>query len=253
LSSSLSIAPVASLCQERTDYFGNRATHLVVNGPHIQLLVEAKSLLELQQRPDPRLAEDMNWEAVVEDIQRRHADLHVQEMRFSSPYIEPWDDLCSYARVSFSPRRDLLSACSDLMARIHRDFVYDPSATTVATPLSEVFARRRGVCQDFAHLMVACLRGLGLSARYVSGYLVTDPPLGQARMVGVDASHAWLAVFLPRIGFVDMDPTNNTWPNGRHLTLALGRDFGDVTPMRGVILGGGRHEVEVAVDVTEET
>jgi transglutaminase-like putative cysteine protease len=138
------------------------------------------------------------------------------------------------------------------MARIHRDFTYDPRATTIATPLVEVFQKRRGVCQDFAHLMIACLRGLQLSARYVSGYLVTSPPPGKPRLQGADASHAWLAVLSPRFGFVDLDPTNDRIVGDTHISLALGRDFGDVTPLRGVIHGGGRHELRVAVDVVPE-
>jgi transglutaminase-like putative cysteine protease len=138
------------------------------------------------------------------------------------------------------------------MARVHREFTYDAKATTIATPLDEVFSRRRGVCQDFSHLMIACLRSLGLAARYVSGYLVTTPPPGKARLVGADASHAWLSVFSPRFGFVDVDPTNNVLVGDQHITLAIGRDFGDVTPLRGVVLGGGRHDLEVAVDVLPE-
>jgi transglutaminase-like putative cysteine protease len=135
------------------------------------------------------------------------------------------------------------------MGRVHADFTYDPRATTIATPLAEVLEKRRGVCQDFAHLMIACLRAFGLSALYVSGYLVTSPPPGQPRLQGADASHAWLAVWSPRFGFVDLDPTNNLLPSDAHITLAIGRDFGDVTPLRGVILGGGRHELRVGVDV----
>jgi transglutaminase-like putative cysteine protease len=138
------------------------------------------------------------------------------------------------------------------MGRFHREFKYDPRATSIATPLVEVFEKRRGVCQDFAHLMIACLRSLGLSARYVSGYLVTTPPPGQERLLGADASHAWLSVLSPRFGFVDLDPTNNVIPTDAHITLAIGRDFGDVTPLRGVILGGAHHKLHVGVDVVPE-
>jgi len=140
----------------------------------------------------------------------------------------------------------------DLLARVHRDFTYDPKATTIATPLEEVFRKRRGVCQDFSHFMIACLRSLGLSARYVSGYLVTRPPPGKPRLQGADASHAWLSIYSPRFGFVDVDPTNNVVVGDQHITLAIGRDFGDVTPLRGVVLGGGRHDLEVAVDVVPD-
>ncbi len=249
LSSGLDIKPMPSVCQERADYFGNRATHLVLAVAHTTLTVIAQSRVEVAT-PNALLPEgDVAWEEVVAEIARRHSDLHAQEMSFPSPFIVPWDDLRSYTCPSFPAGRPLLSGCLALMHRLRDDFTYDARATTIATPLHEVFSKRRGVCQDFAHLMIACLRSLGLSARYVSGYLVTSPPPGQPRLVGVDASHAWLSVFSPRFGFVDLDPTNNSIVGDRHVTLAIGRDFGDVTPLRGVILGGGRHELYVAVDV----
>jgi transglutaminase-like putative cysteine protease len=143
-----------------------------------------------------------------------------------------------------------LQALLELTARIHADFKYDSRATTVATPVAEVFSHRRGVCQDFAHLQIACLRALGLAARYVSGYLLTRPPPGRSRLVGADASHAWLSVYCPGLGWIDVDPTNNVMPDDHHITVAWGRDFADVTPMRGVILGGGAHTVLVSVDVS---
>src|SRR5262249_28860332 len=145
--------------------------------------------------------------------------------------------------------RPLLEAVLDLTHRIHHDFQYDTRATTIATPLTELFARKRGVCQDFAHLQIACLRSLGLAARYVSGYLSTKPPPGQARLVGADASHAWLSVFTPGCGWIDVDPTNDQIPSDKHILLAWGLDFDDVSPVKGIILGGGQHAVKAAVDV----
>ena len=150
---------------------------------------------------------------------------------------------------SFSPGRPVLAAARDLNRRIYSDFKYDPKATTVATPLEEVWQTRRGVCQDFAHLAMACLRSIGLAARYVSGYLRTRPPAGKPRLVGADASHAWFAIFCPGPGWVDFDPTNNCQPGAEHITVAYGRDFSDVSPVAGILTGGGHHAVKVSVDV----
>ena len=249
LSSELEIKPAPSVCEERRDYFGNRATHMVLASAHSELSVIAHSRVEVALPATLAAEQDLAWEEAVAHIASDRSQLPVQEMTFPSPFIVPWDDLHAYARESFPAGQPVLQGCLDLMARVHSDFTYDPKATTVATPLDEVFGKRRGVCQDFSHLMIACLRSLGLAARYVSGYLVTTPPLGKPRLIGVDASHAWLAVFSPRFGFVDVDPTNNVVVGDQHITLAMGRDFGDVTPLRGVVLGGGRHELEVAVDV----
>ena len=168
---------------------------------------------------------------------------------FDSHYVKRSPALAEYATPSFAPGRPILDATADLSARIHREFRYDAKATTISTPLAEVLANRHGVCQDFAHLAIGCLRSLGLAARYVSGYLESRPPPGRARLVGADASHAWLAVFAPGLGWVDFDPTNNVLPSERHLTLAWGRDYGDVSPIRGVILGGGSHTMSISVDV----
>jgi len=249
LSSALTIEPAPIVCRERTDYFGNRATHVVLATAHTQLTVTAQSLVEVESPPPLAVGEDVPWREAVAAMAAPGCDLHTQEMTYPSPLATPWADLRDYAWPSFSPDRPLLEASVDLMARIHRDFAYDPLATTIATPLAEVFDKRRGVCQDFAHLMIACLRSLGLSARYVSGYLSTTPPPGKPRLQGADASHAWLAIHSPRFGFVDLDPTNDRVVGDTHVTLAIGRDFGDVTPLRGVILGGGRHELHVGVDV----
>lgn len=145
--------------------------------------------------------------------------------------------------------RPLLDAARDLTRRIYQDFTYDPHFTTVATPLDQVLENRRGVCQDFAHLAIGCLRSMGLAARYISGYLETIPPPGQPRMEGADASHAWLAVYLPTLGWVEFDPTNDCMPGEQHITLAWGRDYGDVVPLKGIMSGGGSHELEVGVDV----
>jgi transglutaminase-like putative cysteine protease len=168
---------------------------------------------------------------------------------FDSPLVNASPALADYARQSFGAGTPLLVGVRDLTARIHRDFRFDPEATTISTPLEEVFEKRHGVCQDFAHLGIACLRSVGLAAHYVSGYLRTDPPPGQPRMVGVDYSHAWFAVFCPGVGFVEFDPTNDLIPSDRHVTAAIGRDFSEVSPLAGVVTGGGEHTLKVAVTV----
>ena len=253
LSAKLDVRPAPIVCRERSDYFGNRAVHVVLASAHTELVATVESLVEVEAGPPPAVDGDLPWEAVVRATADRRDDLHTQEMTFPSPFVIPRPVLRDFTESSFSSGRPLLAACVDLMARIHGEFTYDSRATTIATPLAEVFQKRRGVCQDFAHLMIACLRGLGLSARYVSGYLVTTPPPGKPRLLGADASHAWLSVWSPRFGFVDLDPTNDRIVGDTHITLALGRDFGDVTPLRGVIHGGGHHELHVAVDVVPES
>ena len=176
--------------------------------------------------------------------------LEAIECLFDSSSIQASGELAGYARPSFPAGRPLLEAVAELTRRIHADFTFDPQATTVATPLSDVFRLRSGVCQDFARLEIACLRSLGLAARYVSGYLETVPPPGATRLAGADASHAWLAVYCPGSGWIDVDPTNNLLPSTTHVTLAWGRDYDDVSPIRGVMLGGGTHSLRVNVDVT---
>ena len=168
---------------------------------------------------------------------------------FDSPLLAATPELAEYARASFPRGTPLLIGARDLTRRIHRDFTFDPKATTVSTPLREVFEKRSGVCQDFAHLAIASLRSLGLAARYVSGYLRTDPPPGKPRLVGADYSHAWFSLFCPHFGFVDFDPTNDCLPAERHVTAAYGRDFSEISPLAGVVTGGGQHTLKVAVNV----
>ncbi len=252
LGSELEIRPAPSVCEERKDYFGNRATHMVLASPHTELSVAAHSRVEVTVPVAVLPEQDVPWESAVEEIARDRSQLQTLEMTFPSPYIVPWKELRTYALQAFPAGQPVLAGCLALMARVYGDFTYDAKATTIATPLDAVFDTRRGVCQDFSHLTIACLRSLGLAARYVSGYLVTRPPPGLPRLVGADASHAWLSVFSPRFGFVDVDPTNNMLVGAEHITLAVGRDFGDVTPLRGVVLGGGRHDLEVSVDVMPE-
>jgi transglutaminase-like putative cysteine protease len=175
--------------------------------------------------------------------------LEARQFGYPSPHVPIADELRNYAQPSFPAGRPWLVGVLQLTERIFKEFQYDPAATTVNTPVATVFKNRRGVCQDFAHLEIACLRSLGLPARYVSGYLLTAPPPGQPRLVGADASHAWLSAFCPEVGWIDFDPTNNQIPTTKHITLAWGRDYSDVCPIKGVLIGGGQHRMRVAVDV----
>jgi len=237
---------------ERTDYYGNAVTQFAILRRYMALRVRAMSLVEVRASDssiDPERSPA--WEEVRDGgAFRPGAPLdEATQFRYPSPYVQPGEDLAAFARPSFGAGRPLLAAAIDLMQRIHDEFQFDPGVTTITTPISRVLAERRGVCQDFAHLQIACLRSLGIPARYTSGYLLTDPPPGSPRLIGADASHAWLSVCCPRHGWVDLDPTNAVLPGIRHVTLAWGRDYGDVSPLRGVVLGGGEHELSVGVSV----
>jgi transglutaminase-like putative cysteine protease len=255
---SLTVSPLPVQRHNGEDSFGNPCTRLEINQPHTVLNVCAKMHLEVMERPRRMAFEDSPaWEKVVEDCCYHSGPIDPEQLealryRQESPYIRIKHVFADYALKSFTPQRPLLEAVEALMSRIHEEFTFDPEATHVATPLTEVLERKRGVCQDFAHLMLACLRALGIPARYVSGYLLTQPPPGQPRLIGADASHAWISVWCPDAGWTDFDPTNDVVPGTEHLTLAWGRDFSDVSPLRGVILGGGDHELDVWVTVMPE-
>jgi transglutaminase-like putative cysteine protease len=251
LRSSLAITPQPAVLSDRIDYFGNPATFFSVQQPHRELVVTASHLIQLTPRPALDPAASPPWEEVraLLPADRGPTALEAYQFVFASRYTPPTPELSDYALASFTPGRPLLESVLDLTARIHHDFIYDARATTVATPLREVFAKRRGVCQDFAHLELSCLRSLGLAARYVSGYLCTNAGPDRRRLVGADATHAWLSVWCPRHGWADVDPTNDLVPSDKHILLAWGRDYDDVSPIKGVILGGGQHAVQVAVDV----
>lgn len=236
---------------ERQDYFGNTLSFFTVPEPHRRLTVEARSEVVIEERPKGELASSMPWEEVPSRLtgELDPESLAASQFTFESPRIRPGPELASYAMLSFTPGRPMVEALLDLTARIYRDFKFDSKATSVRTTTEEVFRKRRGVCQDFAHLQIACLRSLHLPARYVSGYLRTYPPPGKPRLVGADASHAWCSAFCPEIGWVDVDPTNNLVPSYNHVTLGWGRDYSDVSPLRGLILGGRDHTLKVNVDV----
>ncbi|HEY0794594.1 MAG TPA: transglutaminase family protein [Acidisarcina sp.] len=246
------------------DYFGNTVTCFTLPESHNRLSVDATSLLEVHTVPIPDFAASMPWEAVRDSVQADHsiAGLDAYQFVFDSGRVTASHALADYARESFTPGRPILEAAYDLTHRINQDFRFDAKATEVTTPVETFFEKRRGVCQDFSHLQIACMRSLGLPARYVSGYLRTMPPKGRPRLVGADASHAWCAAWSPAAGnrtppngktssgeWVDFDPTNDCIPSDGHITLAWGRDYSDVSPVQGVLLGGAKHTLEVRVDV----
>jgi transglutaminase-like putative cysteine protease len=248
---SLDVTPEPSVRTAHTDYFGNRVCFFSIEQVHTQLEVTAFMDVELAPHEPVALETSPPWETVAAMFRDPvSADVsEAYQFVFDSPLLQAAPPLADYARESFPTGTPLLVGVRDLTARIHRDFRFDPEATTISTPLEEVFEKRHGVCQDFAHLGIACLRSMGLGARYVSGYLRTDPPAGQPKMIGADYSHAWFSVFCPQLGFVDFDPTNDLLPSDRHVTAAIGRDFSEVSPLAGIVTGGGEHTLKVAVSV----
>ncbi len=257
LSHTLAISPEPAQRSEAVDVYGNTRAFFSLPSAHDELKVVAQSVVSTTTPapPEPGLP----WEQVRERMRyHRGADYDAAtEFTFPSPYVPRHDDFLAYARPSFSADRPIMEAAWDLMERIHEDFEYESQATDVSTPALESLAQRRGVCQDFAHIMIACLRGMGLPARYVSGYLLTEPPPGQPRLVGSDASHAWVSVWSPAKGgggtWYDLDPTNNRARGEDYVTLAVGRDYSDVSPVRGVIHGGDSHTLHVGVTVEPVT
>lgn len=249
--SQLHIQPTPATMTERIDYFGNLLYFFTVQEPHKELVVESRSEVEVTGDASTRPQDSLPWEEVIESLSRDQSTevLETCQFRFESPRIKPRPQFAAYALESFTPGRPMREALLDLTARIHKDFSFDSKVTNVRTTTDEVFRKRRGVCQDFAHLQIACLRSLNLPARYVSGYLRTYPPPGQSRLVGADASHAWVSAYCPGIGWIDVDPTNNLVPSNGHVTIAWGRDYGDVSPLHGLIQGGGAHDLTVAVDM----
>ena len=251
--SELTISPLPVSVNEWSDIFGNRQASFSIQKPHKELIVTATSEVEVSSSGS--LLDDAfptAWEKVVDYLQNTtdseciNARMYVLE----SEFIEFSHEIRDYSSISFTPGRPILQVVEDLMHRIYKEFDYVPGFSTIATPLDEVLKHRKGVCQDFAHLAIACLRMQGLAARYVSGYLETIPPEGKERLVGADASHAWFSVFVPHQGWIDFDPTNARIPADQHITAAWGRDYADVAPLKGVIFGGGKnHQLEVAVDV----
>lgn len=247
----LTVTPRPDVMVKREDYYGNHATYITVQQPHTKMIVKAMGTVHVQARQP--LLENMSrpWDQVCACLSKDlSADgLDAYQYAFDSPLVGGLAELEDYTRQSFTPGRPIHDAAKDLTHRIFADFKFDPTSTTVWTSVKKVFEQRSGVCQDFAHLMIACLRTLDLPARYVSGYLQTLPAPGKPRLIGADATHAWASVYCPDQGWIDFDPTNSQVVNDQHITLAWGRDFSDVSPVMGVVLGGGMHQVKVSVDV----
>jgi len=245
--------PVALDSKEGTDYFGNCTRHVALTHPHDSLLVHAESTVSLRARHSlAQIAGSLPWETVRDMMGKEKSPATLEACRYlyASPHVTSFPELEAYARRSYTPGRPQLDAALELTHRIFEDFEFDAKATDISTPLEQVMRGRRGVCQDFAQLMIGCLRSIGLPARYVSGYILTHPPEGKPRLIGADASHAWVSVFCPEFGWVDFDPTNRCLVQHEHITLGWGRDFSDVTPMRGIVLGGGKQTLDVQVTVT---
>lgn len=245
----LIVEPAPARVIRRIDYSGNARHQFELFGLHGELNVTAHSLVDVF--PREACTATLPWQDAREWLRRAPFNPDDDVVRYigPSPQVAISPEIAEFARESFLTGRSLVEGAVDLTRRIYGEFTFDPAATTPATPVGRVLAERRGVCQDFAQFQIACLRSLGLAARYVSGYLLTDPPPGQPRLIGADASHAWLSVYVPRHGWLDLDPTNDVIVGERHVTIGWGRDYSDVTPLRGVLLGGARHQLTVAVSV----
>jgi transglutaminase-like putative cysteine protease len=252
LASRINVTPSPIRIEERPDMFGNRVTHMRIETPHRELVIEAVSRVRVDRPPPPMAGITPTWESVAADSAAAQS-LAPDSPAFTlypSRLVEIFDGATRYARESFRPARPIFEAALELNKRIKADFLYDSKATAVTTTPAQAFANRRGVCQDFAHVMIAALRGVGLSARYVSGYIRTIPPPGKKRLQGADAMHAWVSVWCGGdVGWVDLDPTNGMLIGNDHIVLARGRDYADISPVAGIILGTREQDVDVEVDV----
>lgn len=246
------ISPKPSSEVERVDFFGNKYLYFSVERSHKKLTVTSQSLLELSTPSwiylDPKSTKP--WEEVVDWLHTTEASNDIRQYYLESNHVEFIEGIKEYALESFTPNRPIMDAMLELNTRIFKDFAFTPGFTDISTPLQKVFDHKKGVCQDFAHFSLACLRSLGLSARYVSGYIETLPPPGKPKLIGSDASHAWIAIFIPEHGWVEFDATNNLLVNDKHIRVAVGRDFADVTPLKGIVYSGSEQEMKVSVDVT---
>ncbi len=235
------------------DFFGNKTRHITIIVPHKILSVHTESIVALSNRYDlEQINQSLPWEILRDTINYSQlaATQEAAHFLFPSPLVNCFPELAAYAYVNFTPGKPILIAALELTQRIYDEFEFDSKATDISTPLKEVLKCRRGVCQDFAQLMIGCLRSIGLPARYVSGYILNQPFEGHPKLIGADASHAWVSVYCPNLGWVDFDPTNRCLVQNEHITLGFGRDFSDVTPLRGIFLGGSGQKLEVRVTVT---
>jgi transglutaminase-like putative cysteine protease len=252
VSHSVDIRPRPAERTIRRDFFGTHTESVLIETAHRSLRIDSRSRVSVSRRAPDRAAPSPAWER-VRDVASEAASLGPSSpvgYVFASSLIPVLRPVTAYASASFSPGRGMLAGAADLMRRIRSDFKYDPKATVISTPLNEVFEKRHGVCQDFAHVMIAGLRGLGLPAAYVSGYLRTIPPPGKPRLQGADATHAWVSAWCgAELGWIGFDPTNDLLIENDHIILAFGRDFSDVSPVDGIIVGSRKQKLGVAVDV----
>lgn len=253
LSSRIIVVPQPTNTKQRTDYFGNHCYHFEIQTAHTELSITAESHIDIQTlSADLKLDLGMSYGDALQYLKLSHTMdvINAKEFLLNSPMIKISNELADYARPSFTLNRPLYECVAELTSRIFNDFKYTPGFTTIATPLTDVLQHKRGVCQDFAHLEVGCLRAMGIPAKYVSGYMETLPPPGQEKLVGADATHAWIAYFSPKEGWIEFDPTNDLRASNQHIVTAEGRDYYDVTPVKGVIFGGGKDPIlSVSVDV----
>ncbi|MGC1458644.1 MAG: transglutaminase family protein [Steroidobacteraceae bacterium] len=257
LEHSLQISPAPTYRRDELDAFGNPVTRVEFQSRHRELMVTTDMQVEVYPRPGVLADESHPWERVASNLAYHghwpaRANLEICRFRHESAHVRVKRAFTDFGAACFAPGRPVLSCAADLMRTLHQQLRYAPGQTDVSTPLMEVLEKRHGVCQDFAHLMIACLRSRGLAARYVSGYIRVRPApaqSGAAALIGGGASHAWVAVYSPPFGWIELDPTNNAWVGVEHVAVAWGRDFGDVSPLRGIILGGGSHELSVNVTV----
>jgi transglutaminase-like putative cysteine protease len=249
-SSNIIISPLPEVLDSHTDFFGNKAIYFVVEQEHDTLSVTVNSVIEKIPSPVNTTINTISWEA-VRDMLEASTGQYIDEKQFIAvtDMTAPTTAISNYAAASFTPGQSIFKAVYHLMQRIYTEFKFTPGFTTISTPLSTVMEERKGVCQDFAHLGISCLHAMGLPAKYISGYIETLAPEGKVKLTGVDASHAWFSVFIPEMGWVDFDPTNNKIPDEQYITVGWGRDYFDVVPLKGVIMSSSSHEMRVSVDV----
>ena len=256
LQHSLEISPEPTEVTNRIDFFGNYITRFSIQKPHKKLVVTSKSTIQRDATAYLDSFYDSSYRFLTVEQALLNLELHDPVTLDAKQYVldsifirKIGSSIKQYAEVSFAPKRSVFEAAQELMQRIYTDFKFSPGFTSISTPIHEVMAEKKGVCQDFAQIAIACIRSVGLAARYVSGYIETLPPPGKPKLVGADASHAWFSIFIPGFGWIDFDPTNNQIPHNQHLVVGWGRDYYDVPPLKGVVYGSGKSKLKVSVDI----
>jgi len=252
IKTNINISPEPDRISEYVDFFGNKVLYFAIQQEHKKLTVSIQSIIEktISSPIQVNIYSDLAWNeipALLLDVTPEH--IAAKQFISETDYTKTSSEIHEYALKSFINGRSFFESTKELMQRIYTDFEFKPGSTNVTTPLIEVMKERKGVCQDFAHLSIACIRSVGLPARYVSGYIETAAPEGKEKLFGVDASHAWFSIYIPNTGWIDFDPTNNIIPSQQHITIGWGRDYADITPLKGVIVSSGKHKLSVSVDV----